>query len=223
MDFFITFLEGLITFISPCLLPMLPIYFIYFAGDSSGEAQDGHPLPKMLAFVAGFTTVFVALGAFAGSLGQWFKLHERTINIATGLIVIYFGLCYLGVFRNPLQFLRVGNGAVRMTGLPSAFLFGAVLSASWLPCAGVFLGSALMLASHSRSATRGMLLLLCYSAGLGIPFVLCGLLLDRAKQGFDFIKRHYGLISKVCGAFLVCIGGLMATGMLGRWLVLFSV
>ena len=225
MEFFIAFLEGIITFISPCLLPMLPIYLSYFAGNQSQEdsrTATARTLRNALGFVLGFTLVFVLMGALAGTLGGLLRRHQTIVNLITGAIVVFFGLNFLGVVK--LQLFRGGSNALagRELGFFSAVLFGMVFSIGWTPCVGAFLGSALMLASQQGQASTGILMLLCYSAGLGIPFVASALLLDNLKSTFDFIKRHYSLINRICGILLVLIGILMMSGLMSRFLTLLS-
>ena len=185
MEYLVSFLEGVITFVSPCLLPMIPIYVTSFA---AGEEESS----------------------------------RTALNVVCGAVVVLFGLYFLGfiklnLFRGP----KVSMQGKRL-GFPSALLFGIVFSIGWTPCVGAFLGSALLLASQQGSAVVGVAMLLCYSAGLGVPFVASALLIDRLKGAFDAIKRHYELITKVCGWLLVAIGVLMATGLLGNLLAFLS-
>lgn len=215
MQYFISFLEGIITFVSPCLLPMLPIYISYFAGDS--ERDTKRVVKNALGFILGFTLVFVLLGALAGSLGTLLQEYSAVVNLVTGLIVIFFGLNFLGVFRvNLFRGTKLGN--VEHLGFFSSLLFGVVFSVGWTPCVGAFLGSALLLASQQGHVLEGMALLLVYSLGLGIPFLLSAVLIDKLKSAFDWIKRNYRVINLVSGALLVLVGVLMATGTLGRLL-----
>ena len=216
MQYMISFLEGIVTFISPCLLPMLPIYISYFAG--GGERSTGKTLTCASGFVLGFTAVFVAMGALAGTLGSFLIRYQTIVNLVLGGIVILFGLNYLGVLN--LNIFKGMKGQVKTADMNflSAFVFGVVFSVGWTPCVGVFLGSALMLASQQGSAMVGTLMLLSYSAGLGVPFLLSAVLIDQLKSAFTFIKRHYGIINKICGSLLVIVGILMATGMLTRML-----
>ena len=158
MVYLVTFLEGLITFISPCLLPMLPIYLSYFAGGKP-DASRGRVLKNALGFVLGFTLLFVAMGAFAGSIGALLTRHQQAVNIISGLIVIFFGLNFLGVFRLSLFRGSKGYSVGREMGFFSAVVFGAVFAVGWTPCVGAFLGSALVLASQQGSTLRGILLL----------------------------------------------------------------
>jgi cytochrome c-type biogenesis protein len=220
VQYFISFLEGIITFISPCLLPMIPVYVSYFAG--GGERGGRKTLLCALGFVLGFTVVFVIMGALAGTVGSFLKSHQTAVNIVSGLIVIFFGLNFLGVLK--LNIFRGGAGTLKTKelGFFSAALFGIIFSLGWTPCVGAFLGSALMLASQRGHVLEGMAMLFVYSMGLGVPFILSAVLIDRLKSAFDFIKRHYNVINAVCGCLLVAIGIFMATGLLGRLLSVLS-
>ena len=219
MQYFISFLEGIITFISPCLLPMLPVYVSYFSG--GGQRETKKTVTNALGFILGFTLVFVALGALAGTFGQLLRDHQTAVNIVTGLIVVFFGLNFLGVFRVNL-FQGGGRFAGEVLGFFSALVFGMVFSIGWTPCVGAFLGSALLLAASQGHVLEGVLMLLLYSLGLGIPFFLSAILIDKVKGALGLIKRHYGVINKVCGGLLVLVGVLMATGLFGRFLSLLS-
>ena len=220
MQYLISFLEGIITFISPCLLPMLPIYISYFAG--GGTRSTRKTLLVASGFVLGFTLVFMAMGALAGTVGSFLKRYQLAVNLISGLVVIFFGLNFLGLFK--LNLFRGGSRRVdgsRM-GFFSALVFGVIFSLGWTPCVGAFLGSALMLASQQGHIIEGMLMLLAYSLGLGVPFLLSAVLIDYLKSAFNWIKRHYRVINIVCGCLLILIGILMATGLLGRLLTLLS-
>ena len=220
MEYFIAFLEGIITFVSPCLLPMIPIYVTYFA--AGGEARLRTVLKNALGFVLGFTVVFVAMGALAGTVGSFFLQYRTVLNVVCGAVVVLFGLYFLGMIKVNLFTGPKAQMQGRQLGFPSAVLFGIVFSVGWTPCVGAFLGSALMLASQQGSVVMGVIMLLCYSVGLGVPFVASALLIDRLKGAFDAIKRHYDTITKVCGWLLVAIGVLMATGLLGSLLTILS-
>ena len=215
MQYLITFLEGLISFISPCMLPMLPLYVSYFAG---GEKNRTRTAVRAASFVLGFTVTFMLLGLFAGSLGVILNRYRTAVNIATGALVILFGLSYLEVIRLPFFTGMKRMGQVK--SVSGAFLFGLIYSVSLTPCVGAFLGSALMLASSAGSAGMGVVLLLCYSLGLGVPFVISAMLLERLGDVFGFIKRNYRTVNAVCGGFLILLGLLMMTGLLGRAMAL---
>ena len=210
MTYLASFLEGIITFISPCLLPMLPVYIAYFAGDGGRGGRAA--MRNALGFVLGFTVVFVAMGALAGTLGGLLREHQALVNLVCGGTVIALGLDFLGVIK--LGIFKGASDAAgpRDHGLLSSLALGIVFSLGWTPCVGAFLGSALMLAGQQGHAIEGMLMLLAYSAGLGIPFLASALLIEQLKGAFDTIKQHYGLVTKVSGGLLVCLGALMATG-----------
>ena len=220
MQYIISFLEGIVTFISPCLLPMLPIYISYFAG--GGERSTAKTLKCATGFVLGFTAVFVAMGALAGTVGSFLIRYQTVVNLILGGIVILFGLNYLGVLN--LNLFRGMRGEVKTADMNflSAFVFGVVFSVGWTPCVGVFLGSALMLASQQGSALVGTLMLLSYSLGLGVPFLISAVLIDQLKGAFTFIKCNYAVVNKICGGLLVAVGILMATGLLSRMLNLLN-
>jgi cytochrome c-type biogenesis protein len=220
MQYFISFLEGIITFISPCLLPMLPIYVSYFAGGTENNTKK--TVINALGFILGFTVVFTALGALAGTLGSFVIKYQTIVNIVCGAIVIIFGLNFLDILHLNLFAGTKRDVEIENMGFFSAVLFGIVFSIGWTPCVGAFLGSALLLASSQGHVLEGVGMLLCYSLGLGIPFVVSAILIDKLKGAFDFIKRNYSMINKICGIFLIVIGLSMATGMLGRLLTLLS-
>ena len=220
MQYFISFLEGIITFISPCLLPMLPIYVSYFAG--GGERKLSKTLRCALGFVLGFTLIFVAMGALAGTLGGFLKQHQTAVNIVSGIVVVIFGLNFLGVLK--FNIFKGSNKSMDTSNLGffSSAIFGVIFSVGWTPCVGAFLGSALMLASQQGQAMTGMLMLLSYSIGLGIPFIISALLIDKLKGTFDFVKKNYKIINLVCGCLLIIIGVMMATGTMGKLLAVLS-
>jgi len=217
MQYIITFLEGIISFLSPCMLPMLPLYLSYFAG---GQAEKKHVFLRALSFVLGFTLVFSLLGLFAGTLGALLGRYRTAVNIVCGAAVICFGLGYLEVI--PLRFFKGMKSGREAGSVLSAFVFGMIYSVSLTPCIGAFLGSALMLAASGGGALRGLTLLLLYSLGLGIPFVLSAVLIDRLRGAFSFVKRHYRILNLVCGIFLICMGAVMALGWMNRFFSLFS-
>jgi len=194
----------------------MPVFVSYFAGTAihDEEEQSGRRrvriLVSALAFMAGFTLVFVALGIFAGSLGSILTQNQRIVDLVAGSIVILFGLGYLGLFKLPTfnvspQFEGKKDGV-------RSFLFGIVFSIAWTPCVSAFLGSALMLAAVTGSWYQGALLLLFYSLGLGLPLVLSALLIDSLKGAFDFIKRHYKTITRISGILLILMGLLIMSG-----------
>lgn len=219
MTYILSFLEGIITFISPCLLPMLPVYILYFTGGSAEEGKSRKTLINALGFVLGFTLVFVSLGAFMAGLGSLLQRYHIVVNLITGAVVVVFGLNFMGVLN-----IRFLNGThkiqreVKDLGFFSAVLFGIIFSIGWTPCVGTFLGSALLMASQQGSVLQGILMLLPYSLGLGIPFLVSALLIDKLKGTFQFIKMHYQTINRICGGLLVFVGIFMMTGLMSRLL-----
>ena len=221
MTYLITFLEGVITFISPCLLPLLPVYVAYFAGGTTQGTSSNlrNTIISALGFVIGFTLVFTLKGAFAGSVGSFFTANQAVLNVVCGLVVIFFGLHFMGIIRiEALQKTLRPNMNRPPRGFISSALFGMVFAIGWTPCVGAFLGSALSLAASTGSAAQGVLLLLCYSLGLGVPFVLTAVLIDRLEEAFTWVKQHYTLVNRVCGVLLIIVGILMASGQMSRWL-----
>ena len=211
-----TLLEGLITFISPCVLPMIPVYVLYFTGEEEGR-RKGRTLLRALCFVLGFTLLFVLLGVFAATLGSLLVRYQKIVNVICGAVIALFGLHYAGFLHiAPLSRTLKPGASVRSGGYASCVLLGAVFAVGWSPCTGPFLGSAMMMAATQGQVLHGVVLLLCYSLGLAVPFVLCALLIDQLKGTFDWIKRHYGIINRVCGVFLIVVGLLMMTGWFTR-------
>ena len=238
MAYLVTFLEGVVTFISPCLLPLLPVYVAYFAGGVSKGASEGaqegeaaepasdslrHTLVSAAGFVLGFTLLFTLMGAFAGTVGGFFRANQAVLNVVCGLIVVFFGLHFAGLVNIPaLQKTLRPNMDRPPRGFFTSLLFGMVFSIGWTPCVGAFLGSALSLAASSGSAMQGVALLVCYSLGLGVPFLLAAVLIDRLEGALSWVKKHYAAINMICGILLIIVGILMATGQLGRWLSLLA-
>ncbi|OCN01119.1 cytochrome c biogenesis CcdA family protein [Caproicibacter fermentans] len=213
-EYLITFLEGVVTFVSPCLLPMLPAYASFFAGQEISGGNRG-AVKNALGFTAGFTVVFLVLGAFAGTLGAAVRQHSRLAGLFAGAVMVLFGLHFAGVLHiGFLEKSRVSGYRPNRLGFFRCALFGAAFSVGWTPCVGAFLGSALMLAAAGGESWKGILLLLAYSAGLGIPFVASALLIDRLKRSFDRIKRHYRAVTAASGILLVIVGVLTAAGLL---------
>lgn len=220
MLFLITFLEGLISFLSPCFLPLLPVYLAYFAGDADGGQDDRRTLLHAGLFVLGFSLVFVLLGVGAGTVGALFARWQRGLNLICGGLVVLFGLSFLEIL--PLPVFRGMGAFERRVSMLSSFLFGLVFSVSLTPCVGAFLGSALALASSRGSAGLGALLLLVYSLGMGVPLLLSALLIARLKGAFDLVKRHYRLLNRIAGGFLIVTGLAMMAGLLDALLAILS-
>jgi cytochrome c-type biogenesis protein len=220
----LAFAAGLLSFVSPCVLPLLPVYlsFISGVGVEQLHRRRRRLLWTSLLFVAGFTAVFVLMGAGAGGVGRLLIRYRQELTIAAGAFIALSGLVVAGVVRLPKPVLRM---TPRHAGAGGALFTGAALAIGWTPCVGYVLGAILSMAASSQSAGKGSLLLLVYSAGLGVPFVLAALAFDWMSARLVAIKRHYQAIQVAAGVLLVVFGVLMMLGMLqqlGRWLPAFS-
>ena len=209
MQYLITFLEGVVSFAAPCMLPMLPIYFSYFA---KGTNKKRSVFIRTVFFVLGFTFVYAVLGMFAGALGSFFVKYETMLHIVCGAIIVILGLNFLGLIKFSL--FKGLHAHQEVNGIFSAFLFGILFSISHLPCLMALLGSALVIATHQGTAICGILLLIIYSLGMGLPFLVSALLMDKLTKLFDSINKHYKIINIVSGVLLVVLGILMMTGVM---------
>lgn len=220
MEYLITFIEGIASFISPCILPMIPMYISYFA---TQDKSIKNTLLNSVGFVLGFTIIFVILGVFAGTLGMIISKYSFYINIILGIILILLGLNYIGIINIKILNKTKGiNQDNKDLSFLKAILFGMIFSISWTPCVGAFLGSALIMAATYGSIIKGILLLLTYSIGLGIPFVITAIFIEKLKQTFDFIKKNYRIINKIAGGILVVTGILIMFGLNTTIMKIFS-
>lgn len=216
------FAAGLVSFLSPCVLPVVPGYLSFLSGVSldqlrEGSASKGRILASSLAFVAGFAAVFTALGASATAIGQLLMQHQTLFSRLAGLVIVILGLHMLGVFK--LSWLYQEKRVQvqrRPVGLPGAALVGVAFAFGWTPCIGPILAGILGLASTQESLPQGVGLLATYSLGLGLPFVLAGLGFERFMKVADRFKQHMRSIEMGSGALLVAIGVLIGTGGLAR-------
>lgn len=205
MEYILIFLEGIASFISPCLLPMVPIYVAYFMGEE--EKSLKRAILNSLGFILGFTIVFLILSIFASQLGGIISQNMRYIKILFGIIMIIFGLNYMEVFR--IKILNQSHASqfdTKNLNFWKALLFGIVFSVSWTPCVGAFLSSALLLIAKNQDLWKGIILILVYAIGLGIPFLLSTILIEKLKGVFQVIKKNYTTIKKVSGLLLIGIG-----------------
>ena len=235
----LVFLEGLLAFVSPCILPMLPVYFLYLSGKSTEEAvaaatQTGesgtkrktrpkHLVINTLFFILGFTLVFLMLGATSTVIGQVLVSHRNILEKVSGAVIILLGIHMTGLIKIPFlnQDHRLNFGK-RTTGMLSSLLLGIAFSFGWSPCLGPFLGSALLLSGQSSTLWEGMALLLVFSLGLGIPFLLASILFEELSSVFAWFKKHMQLVKIVSGSLLVVLGILMLLGWFGYYARLFS-
>ena len=209
MDYIITFLEGIVSFVSPCMIPMLPVYISYFAGNANKKSST---LIRTLFFVFGFTFVFATLGMFAGALGSFFVNYETELHIVCGVIIVLLGLNFLGILKIP--FIKGLHAHQEVTGIFTSFLFGILFSMGHIPCIMAFLGSALTLAAHAGTVCKGIFLLVVYSLGMGIPFLISALVIDKLSKVLESINKHHKIINIVSGVLLIVLGILMMTGIL---------
>ncbi len=215
MAYLTAFLEGIISFISPCILPILPLYISYLAGGVADEQGRGRMLIKnSIAFVVGFTLLFVAMGAASTSLGRFLSSHLALLNRIGGVIVILFALNNLGFALIPAL---ANNHRIQMKGLsnmnvPKSMLFGIVFAVGWTPCVGPLLGAALMMAANAEMLVEGMATLFFYAMGLGIPFLLSALLIEQLEGVFTAIKKHGKIITIVSGLVLLVFGIALVLG-----------
>ncbi len=211
----VAFGGGMLSFLSPCVLPMVPGYLSLMSGLSVGEfdAHRSHVLRSTLLFVAGFSVVFVALGASASAIGRVLNDHQRGLEIAAGVVVIAMGIVLAG-FVSPAFLQRERRFQVSPSALGpyAAPVMGMAFAFGWTPCIGLILGPIFSLAATEGTVGRGVVLLFFYSLGLGVPFVVSALALERLAGAFGWVKRHYRVINGVSGVLLVAFGALLVTG-----------
>ena len=205
MDYIFTFLEGIASFISPCILPMLPIYISYFLGKDNKRTSKA--VINSIGFVLGFTIIFILLSIFASSFGGVISENIKYFKIVFGIVIILLGLNYMELIKiNFLNRTKMANKSGKDLNFIKAIVFGMLFSISWTPCIGTFLSSALLLIAKNQDMVKGIMLMIVYSIGLGIPFIISAALLEKLKEVFDFIKKHYGIIKKISGLILIIMG-----------------
>lgn len=212
---------GVLTFLSPCVLPLIPGYVAFMTGlraaEHGGDARGiSSSLVPALLFVTGFSVVFVALGASASAVGAFLAAHRNFLETAAGVVVIALGVFMLGIIRVPWLYgeARFEMKGARRFGSAGALVMGMAFAFGWSPCVGPILGSILMLAAGSAEPARGAILLGVYSAGLGVPFVVTAVALGRIKPLIAWLNRRALLINRVAGSVLILLGVLILTGWL---------
>jgi cytochrome c-type biogenesis protein len=222
------FAAGVLSFFSPCVLPLVPGYLSFLAAHAGahteGPGDRSRLLLQALAFVAGFSLVFIAFGATASALGSLLRDYREVLSRLAGVLIIAFGIVMLGVFRFPWLYgdVRFDPAGSARTGRWTGFVMGVLFAFGWTPCVGPILGSILVLAGSTASLSRGVLLLAVYSAGLAAPFLAAALLLDRVTVVSRWLARHSLTVQRVGGALLIVLGLAMATGTLSvgtAWLL----
>ena len=205
MDYIFTFIEGFASFISPCVLPMLPIYISYFIGEDNKKVSKA--VINSVGFVLGFTIVFILLSIFASSFVVIISQNIKYIKIVFGIIIILLGLNYMEIIKiNLLNKSKGISKKIKDLNFVKSLAFGMIFSISWTPCIGTFLASALLLIAKNQDMVKGILLMIIYSIGLGIPFIISAVLLEKLKEAFNFIKKHYNVIKKISGIILIIMG-----------------
>jgi cytochrome c-type biogenesis protein len=219
LGLFVAFLAGLLSFLSPCVLPLVPSYIGFLTGMTLPEMTGRRRIALLHAvlFVAGFSLIFILLGASATALGGALKYYQAWIARVGGVLVILFGLLCLGVvkagFLEQERRLQLQHKPVGYLG---SVLVGMAFGAGWTPCIGPVLGAILSLAATSDSVPRGMLLLGVYSAGLAVPFLLAALAVESFLEWFQRFRRYLPWVMRVSGVLLIFVGILMATGQFTR-------
>lgn len=225
----VAFAAGLLSFLSPCVLPLIPGYLSFMTGLSTSELSDSKPgmsrvLIPALLFVAGFSFVFIALGASASVLGQYVSAYRGVIEKVAGVAVIIFGVLMTGLIKVPWLYgeARMELDKSRSFGRGAALVMGMAFAAGWTPCVGPILGTILALASTTGGVAQGSMLLLFYSAGLGVPFILVAVLFGKLTPLMRSVQRYSLTINRVAGVLLILVGLLILTGQLGvlsTWLL----
>jgi len=208
----IVFTQGLLSFLSPCFLPLIPIYLSYISGEAANKKRT---IYNTIAFILGFTIMFTSLGALSGTIGRFLLVNRNIINKALGVFIIIMGLFYVGIIN--LEFL---NREFKLQfnhkrgSLVSSFLLGVSLSVGWTPCISPILSSVLMLAASRQSSIIGAYYLLVYSLGLLTPFLLFSIFADKSKNFSRYILRRASIIKIITGTILILTGILLFAGKL---------
>ena len=217
----VAFTAGLISFLSPCILPMIPSYLAFITGISLEELSQDQNLKKVrksvitnsLFFILGFSILFIAMGASATVIGKFLAKNIRWFEIIGGSLVVILGLHFAGLFK--LKFLEREKKIhldKKPLGIIGTVLVGMAFGAGWTPCVGPILGSILTMAAATQNVAKGIILLISYSIGLGIPFLLTGLLIHKFFEYFKTIRKYFRVITLVGGILLVIIGLLLISG-----------
>lgn len=217
----LVFLEGMLSFFSPCFLPLIPIYVGYLSGEAGGKNKKWNVIKNSLGFILGFTLVFIVLGAIASGIGRYLIIHRKLLNRIFGILIVIMGLNYMGIFKIPFlnmdkRFSYEGS----KTDFIGALILGAAVSFGWSPCIGSILSQVLALAASMNSINQGVYLLFIYSMGMAIPFLITALLIQGASMKIRKILKYTGVLKIITGIILISTGILMYTGYFERLSVL---
>jgi cytochrome c-type biogenesis protein len=229
VPFLVAFTAGVLTFLSPCILPLIPSFIVYITGISLGHLKDEHKseteagkvhmktITHTLVFIAGFSVVFILLGLTATAIGQVLFHYQKIIRMVGGLLIIFFGLTIMGVIK--LGFMEKDHHFqvhAKKASYLGSFLVGLTFAAAWTPCAGPILGSILVIAGTEGSIPRGAALLALYSAGIAVPFLITALAINRFMKFFNKFKKVMGYVNIVGGILLVIVGIMIMTDSLNK-------
>jgi cytochrome c-type biogenesis protein len=224
------FVAGLLSFLSPCVLPLVPPYLVYLAGASIERLAGAEPEPDVrrdaigaaLLFVAGFSTVFVALGASASAIGALIERYSGVLAILAGIAIIIMGLHFLGLTRFALLLREKRLPLAKPVGLWGAYVMGLAFAFGWTPCIGPILAAILAVAASKATVAKGAGLLAVYSVGLGVPFLVAAFAVEPTAAFIARFKAHLGTVEKAMGVLLVLTGIAFLTGFVGQvsnWLI----
>lgn len=214
----VALVAGLVSFFSPCVVPLLPGYLSYATGLSGADlesARRGRMVLGSSLFVLGFSAVFIAMGTLSGALGSWLWEYSRQISVVLGVVTILVGIAFLGLVPWLQRDVRIHK--VPAVGLAAAPMLGVLFGLGWTPCIGPTLAAVQSLALHEGTAGRGALLSLAYSLGLGLPFVLAALAFRRMLGAVRFVRRHQVWVTRAGGVMLILVGVLLVSGVWDMW------
>ncbi len=218
MEYLFSFYEGIKTFVSPCLLPLLAVCLAFFACCEEGKASPRSALLSSLSFAGGFSLFFVLLGVLGATLWLPIISNRTDINVICGVVIFVFGIGCAGILK--IDFLGAARafGEGRVSGFLLCALFGVAFAVAWSPFMSRFLSASLLFTAAEGTTVRRFFMLLSYLVGLDIPFVLSALALECLKGTSEFIKKHYKAVNRVCGALMIAAGMLVMTGLLAKWM-----